>query len=190
MNKIDDEDIVKGCLKNERYYQELLYEKYSSKMFGICLRYAPDRDIAEDIFQEGFIRVFQTLGQFRWQSALSSWMYKVFVSTAVNYIQRKLKTRFEVSINERNIQEEEELSEQEQDHWMNHISSEEALQMVQNLPEKYRLIVNLYAVDRMNHSEIAQMLGISETTSRSQLSRARKMLNEQLQIKLRNRIGE
>lgn len=185
-----DEDIVKGCLKNEKFFQEILYKENAAKMFGICLRYAPNRDTANDMFQEGFIKVFQNLRQFKGQSALSSWMYRIFITTSINYIQRKLKVGFEVSINDQMNQIEDTVTEEEAQHWMENVSVEEALAMVQELPEKYRLVINLYAVDKLNHSEISKLLGITETTSRSQLSRARKLLSEKLSHQMRRKFGE
>lgn len=185
-----DEDIVSGCLKNEKFFQELLYKQNASKMFGVCLRYAPNRDTANDMFQEGFIKVFQNLHKFRGQSALSSWMYRIFITTSINYIQRTLKTGFEVSINEQLNQIEDSVSEEEAQTWMDNVSAEEALAMVQELPEKYRLVINLYAVDKLNHIEIAKLLGITETSSRSQLSRARKLLSEKLSHQMKRKFGE
>jgi len=185
-----DYDIVQGCLKNEKFFQELLYKQFAPKMFGICLRYAPDRDIAHDIFQEGFIKVFQNLQGFKGESALGSWMYRIFVTTAINYIQRKLKTQFEVSINEQLLNKEDDISETEKEHWLHHISTDEALYMVQQLPEKYRVIINLYAVDKLNHLEISKLLHISEATSRSQLSRARKLLSDMLHEEMNRKFGK
>jgi RNA polymerase sigma factor (sigma-70 family) len=185
-----EEEIIKGCLANDRSSQETLYRKYAPKMFGVCLRYAPNRDVAHDIFQEGFIKVFQSLGQFKAQAALSSWMHRVFVTTAINYIQRKLKMQFEVSLNEKVFEQTDDISDQEKDHWLNHVSTTEALAMVQELPEKYRLIINLYAIEKMRHEEIGEVLGITESTSRSQLARARKLLSEMLQITMKKKLGE
>jgi RNA polymerase sigma-70 factor (ECF subfamily) len=185
-----DSEIIQGCKKQERQFQEHLYNRYASKMFGVCLRYAPNRDVANDIFQEGFIKVFQNIHQFKGESALSSWMYRVFVTTAINYIQRTLKTRFEVSMNEQLNEREEPINDEEREHWLNHISREEALAMVQELPEKYRLIINLYAIDKMSHQEISALLGITETSSRSQLSRARRLLSDQLKQVMIKKIGE
>ncbi len=167
-----------------------MYRQYASKMFGICLRYAPDRDVAHDIFQEGFIKVFQNLHRFKAESALGSWMYKIFVTTAINYIQRKLKTQLEVSINDQLYNKEDDISESEREHWLNHISTDEALYMVQQLPEKYRVIINLYAVDKLNHPEISKLLNINETTSRSQLSRARKLLSDMLKQQMERKFGK
>lgn len=185
-----EEELINGCLRNDRFSQEALYNKYASRMFGVCLRYAPDRDIAHDLFQEGFIKVFQSLRQFKGQAALSSWMHRVFVTTAINYIQRKLKLQFEVSINEKELSMADDISEEEKDHWLNHISTNEALEMVQKLPEKYRLIINLYAIEKLKHDEISKLLNITESASRSQLSRARKLLSEMLQLTMKQKLGE
>ncbi|MCC6819053.1 MAG: sigma-70 family RNA polymerase sigma factor [Bacteroidia bacterium] len=185
-----DQEILNGCKKQEPFFQEMLYKRYASKMLGVCLRYAPDREVANDIFQEGFIKVFQNLDTFKGESALGSWMYRIFMTTSINYIQRTLKHKFEVSINENLNPIEEEISENEREHWLNHVSQEEALQMVQDLPEKYRLIINMYAIDQLSHSEISLILGINETSSRSQLSRARKLLGDQLKIKLEKKFGK
>lgn len=183
-------EIIKGCLANERAAQEALYRTYASRMFGICMRYAPDRDVAHDMLQEGFIKVYQSIGQFKGNSALATWMYRVFMTTAINYLQRKLKTQFEVSLNEKiTEQDSETLTEEEKDHWLNHISAGEALEMVQQLPEKYRLIINLYAIEKLSHDEIAKLTSQTESSSRSQLSRARKMLSDMLQQKMKRKLG-
>jgi RNA polymerase sigma-70 factor (ECF subfamily) len=159
-------------------------------MFGVCMRYAPNRDVAHDIFQEGFIKVFNSLNQFKRQSSLSSWMYRIFVNTSINYIQRSIKSKFEVSINDNLNITEDVVSEIENEHWINHISSSEALDLVQQLPEKYRLIINLFAIEKHSHSEISKILNITEVSSRSQLSRARKLLSEKLKIELKLKLGE
>lgn len=186
-----EQNIIEGCLKKEKYFQELLYSTYASKMFGICLRYAPDREIAHDLLQEGFIKVFQTLHQFKGNSALSSWMYRLFINTSINYVKRKLNYPFEVIHNENiDLTDEHHIEENEKDLWLDHITPTEALEMIQRLPEKYRLIINLYAIEKMKHHEIAEALNITEGTSRSQLARARKLLSEELKAKIKTKIGE
>jgi RNA polymerase sigma factor (sigma-70 family) len=185
-----EDDILNGCLRNEPYFQELLYKVNSKKMFGVCMRYAPNRDVAHDIFQEGFIKVFNSLNQFKRQSSLSSWMYRIFVNTSINYIQRSIKSKFEVSINDNLNITEDVVSEIENEHWINHISSSEALDLVQQLPEKYRLIINLFALEKHSHSEISKILNITEASSRSQLSRARKLLSDKLKTELKIKLGE
>ncbi len=189
MNHTDD-DILNGCLRNDPYFQELLYKVNSKKMFGVCMRYAPNRDVAHDIFQEGFIKVFNSLNQFKRQSSLSSWMYRIFVNTSINYIQRSIKSKFEVSINDNLNITEDVVGEIENEHWINHISSSEALDLVQQLPEKYRLIINLFAIEKHSHLEISKILNITEASSRSQLSRARKLLSDKLKTELKIKLGE
>jgi RNA polymerase sigma-70 factor (ECF subfamily) len=179
-----------GCLKNNPYFQELLYKLNAKKMFGICMRYAPNRDVAHDIFQEGFIKVFHSLPNFKRQSSLSSWMYKIFVNTSINYIQRQLKSKYEVSITDDLQFIEDDLNEIDNAHWLNHISSSDALELVQQLPEKYRLIINLFAIEKHSHLEISRLLNITEASSRSQLSRARKLLSEKLKVQLKIKLGE
>ena len=185
-----DSEIIEGCLKHNPFFQEMLYKKYASKMFGLCLRYSPNSDVAHDILQEGYIKIFQSLPQFKQQAALGSWMYRIFMTTAINYVQRKLKTKLEVSMNENLENQAEEISENEKEHWLNYINTNEALEMVQQLPEKYRLIINLYAIEKLNHDEIGAILNISAATSRSQLSRARKLLTEKLNTIMRQKIGK
>ena len=185
-----EEDILNGCLNNNPYFQELLYKSNAKKMFGICMRYAPNRDVAHDIFQEGFIKVFHSLPQFKRQSSLSSWMYKIFVNTSINYIQRQLKSKFEVSLTDDLNIIDEEINEDENANWINHFSSEDALELVQQLPEKYRLVINLFAIEKHSHLEISQILNITEASSRSQLSRARKLLSEKLKTELKIKLGE
>lgn len=186
-----EQNIIEGCLRQEKFFQELLYSNYASKMFGICLRYAPDREVAHDLLQEGFIKVFQTLHQFKGNSALGSWMYRIFINTSINYVKRKLNYPFEVIHNEKiDLTDDTPIDDDEKDLWLDHITPKEALEMVQNLPEKYRLIINLYAIEKMKHHEIAEVLNISEGTSRSQLARARKILSDELKAKLKTKIGK
>lgn len=183
-----DAEIIEGCLKNSRYYQEIFYNRFASKMFGVCMRYAGNKDLANDLFQEGFIKVFQNLHRFKGEKGLNSWVYKVFVSTSVNYITRTMSRKFEVSFGDEFIENVSDDSSETVHDWLDHISQKETLEMVQALPEKYRVIINLYAIEKMSHHEISKMLDITESTSRSQLSRARKILTEQLNEKLKKKV--
>ncbi|MDP2176277.1 MAG: sigma-70 family RNA polymerase sigma factor [Bacteroidota bacterium] len=184
-----DFEIVEGCLKNEKKFQEILYKNYAPKMFGICLRYASDRDMANDLLQEGFIKIFNALNTFKFQSSLNSWMYQIIVRNSINYVTRKIKFHDDIDTLNPRFEPIEEVDEQEKNHWLNHISRDEALLMIQDLPEKYRLVMNMYAIDQMSHSDISEFLGITESSSRSQLSRARKLLTEALRIKLKQKIA-
>jgi RNA polymerase sigma factor (sigma-70 family) len=183
-----DQEIVNGCLSNNKFYQELLYKKYAPKMYGICLRYASDRDLANDMLQEGFIRVYNMLHTFKFQANLSSWMYQVFVSNSINYLRKYYKHKEDSLSENYDNREDVNVNEDEKMHWLNHVSKEEALLMIQELPDKYRLVINMYAIDNMSHAEISKIIGVTESSSRSQLSRARQLLSEKLKLKLKSTI--
>ncbi len=180
-----DKEIIEGCLNNKRSFQELLYKTYASKMYGICLRYAKDKDTANDMLQEGFIRAFKYLDQFKFQSSLKSWLHTLFVRNCINFI-KKYSRKNEISINDYNESEEnnEQLTENEAEFWLEKISPEMAVEMLQKLPEKYRIALNLFAIDKLKHNEIATEMGISVINSRSLINRARKMMKELLNHKM------
>jgi len=177
---ISDEELIYGCKKGNRKAQQELFRKFSSRMFGVCLRYSPSREDAEDLLHDGFVKVFDKIGSFKAESSLETWMSRVFVNEAISRI-RKHKTRGGdwLTLDETHFNsagEEEELPEVDLD-------VDEVLEAVQLLPDKYRLIINLYAIEGKTHREISGLLGIVEGASKSQLSRARAMLREILKNK-------
>lgn len=177
-----DKEIIEGCLKNKQAFQELLYKKYAPAMFGICMRYSSDRDMAHDLLQEGFIKVYHALHTLKGDYALKSWMYQIFVRNSINFIKRKNIFGNETE-NLDNVELPiEEIKDYEKEHWLNIVTKQDALQMIQELPEKYRLVMNMFAVDQMSQSDIANVLNIKESSCRSIVLRARLLLNEQLQL--------
>ncbi|MGZ5244202.1 MAG: RNA polymerase sigma factor [Bacteroidia bacterium] len=175
-----DTDIIRLCQKNDRKAQAALFDRYSPAMMGICLRYSRNKDEARDLLHEGFIKVFTSVKSFRGDSNIKTWMSALFVNTAISYIRkhfgRTLYMGEEFPETTQNETEENEL-----EHFLfNDLTQNDVLEMVQTLPEKYRLVVNLYCIDGFGHKEIAAMLNISEGTSKAQLHRARKMLGEML----------
>lgn len=175
-NVLSDAQLVKNCVNGKMDSQELLYRRFSSRMFGICLRYAKNRMEAEDIMQEGFIKVFQNLKNFRNAGSLEGWVRRIIVNTAINYYKKNLKylqtLDIDDCINNENISVESN----------DNISMKTLLNLIQKLPEGYRMVFNLYVMEGYSHKEIAETLGISENTSKSQLSRARKVLQEKLKL--------
>lgn len=167
-----DEQLIEGCRKGERSAQRNLYEKYSRRLFGICMRYCDSREEAEEILQEGMLKVFQKIEAFKGDGSLESWMKKIMVNTALDHY-RKSKHR------------------EQETEWQDHIniSSEELtdlkakdlLTVVMKLPKGFRTVFNLYAVEGYNHGEIGKMLGISEGTSKSQYARARAQIIKMLE---------
>lgn len=175
-NVLSDAQLVKNCVNGKVESQELLYRRFSSRMFGVCLRYAKNRMEAEDIMQEGFIKVFQNLKNFRNAGSLEGWVRRIIVNTAINYYKKNLKylqtLDIDDCINNENISVESN----------DNINMKILLNLIQKLPEGYRMVFNLYVMEGYSHKEIAETLGISENTSKSQLSRARKVLQEKLKL--------
>lgn len=170
---LSEQDIIIGCINADLHCQNLFYERYASRMFGVCLRYAPDYHSAEDLLQEGFIKVFQNIISYRREGSFEGWLRKIFVHTAIEAFRRK-NTNFsfdEITDNTYYLFDESADSQ---------LEAKELMQMIQSLPKGYREILNLYAIEGYTHKEIADMLGISEGTSKSQLSRARNMLKNKI----------
>lgn len=168
------EDLVQGCKRGERQAQEGLYRQLVSTMMGICLRYAKDRDDAEDILQTGFIRVFQKISDFRMEGSFEGWVKRIMVNTALEHYRKNLRTLTAVSLDE--VQEEVSFSD-----W-NALEVEDLLNVIQSLPNGYRMVFNMYALEGYSHKEIAEELGITESGSKSQLSRARALLKEKIKL--------
>ncbi len=167
-----EEDLIHDCLKGKRSGQEALYKKYSAKMFGICLRYLPDRTEAEDAMVSAMVRVFAQLPTFRQEGSFEGWIRRITVNEALGVLRRKKKIYFE----------EMEVADRQMSAGTaeTNLEAEELLKMVQFLPTGYRTVFNLYAIEGYSHKEIAEMLGVTESTSKSQLNRARNLLKEMI----------
>ena len=144
-----------------------LYRRLAPKMFGICLRYGGTEREAEDIMQNGFMRLFAKLDQFRFDSSIETWGKKIFINAAIDWYRKNLKFSRETELQEEITH----LHNDESD--LPDLSAEELLLLIQKLPPGYRAVFNLYVIENFEHREIAGMLGISEGTSKSQLSRAK-----------------
>ncbi len=154
---------------------ETIYQELSPKMYGVCLRYASDKDEAKDILQESFIKIYHQLKSFRDEGSFEGWARKIVVNTALEYFRTKTKYQNVP------LQDFEEVFEIENDEdILSDLSFQEMLLLVQELPPTYRMVFNLYAFEGMKHREIAEQLGISEGTSKSNLSDARRILQKKL----------
>lgn len=151
--------------------QEELYRRYSPRMYAVCLRYAGNAEEAEDILQEGFIKVFNKMDSFRNEGSFEGWMRRIFVNTAIEHFRRK-KYLLPVTEKEENTIEGKYIS------VLDSLSAKDIMQLIQELSPGYRTVFNLYVVEGFSHKEIADQLGISEGTSKSQLSRAKVILQE------------
>lgn len=172
--------IVQECLAGKRQAQEKLYAMFSAKMFGICLRYCKNYDEAKDILQEGFVKVFSKLEQFNFAGSFEGWVRRIIVNTAIE----KLRSQ------SRNVPLEyapESFVEMEEDEFPL-VSAAEMLSMIQELPTQYKMVFNLYVFEKLQHKEIAEMLGISEGGSKSNLSRARAILQEKVKSRIEKKV--
>ncbi len=165
----DEARLVKACRRGNESAQKALYDRFSAKMMGVCYRYVHNRADAEDILQEGFIRVFTAIHQFQAKGSLEGWIRRTIVNTAINFLNKNKKLQQKLSMNE-------ELHSVKVESADADLYRQDIFKMMEQLPEGYRTIINLYAIEGYSHKEIGQMLGIAEVTSRSQYSRGREML--------------
>ena len=176
-----DDQIVKECRKGKRKGYSLLYRKYSPVLLGLCMRYTRSRAEAEDVLQEGFIKVFQKIKTFENKGSFEGWLKRIMVNTAINYYKSNRKYGFSEEFNANNINHMEAYSDNETVEIETPVKQEDMLAMINELPDGYRLVFNMYVFDGLTHREIAAGLGISEGTSKSQLSKARKHLKEKVE---------
>ena len=174
-----DQDIVEGCLQKNPKAQKALYDAFSAKMMSVCLRYAGNRNDAQDVLQEGFIKVFEKLDQFSGKGSLGGWMRMIMINTALIKIRKEKKFLHHDEITEVN-----DFSPHEHGVFEK-LAANEIMTLVQNLPDGYRAVFNLYAVEGYSHKEIGEMLEISESTSKTQYFKAKAHLKKALQ-KLEN----
>ena len=168
---IPESDLIRGCLEDNRRMQEELYCRFSPRMYAVCLRYAGNAEEAEDILQEGFIKVFKKLDSFRSEGSFEGWVRRIFVNTAIEHFRRK---RYLMPVTEK----EEKTIEGKYISVLDELAEKDILSLVQELSPGYRTVFNMYVVEGYTHKEIADMLNISEGTSKSQLSRAKVILQD------------
>lgn len=170
-HNISESDLIKGSIDGDRRMQEELYRRFSPKMYAVCLRYASNADEAQDILQDGFIKVFKKLDSFRGDGSFEGWVRRIFVNTAIEHFRRK-KYMQPVTEKEENTIEGKYVS------VLDDLAEQDILELVLQLSPGYRTVFNMYVVEGYSHKEIGEMLGISEGTSKSQLSRAKAILQD------------
>ncbi len=171
---LTEEELVEGCRLHKRKIQEQLYRLYAGEMFRVCLAYEPDKDAAKDILQNSFLKVFRSIDSYTGKGSLKAWIRRIITNTAIDFYRQKKSIGTLISLDE--LQEYNQPVAQESDpHFYDDLITE-----VDKLPDGARLVFNLYALEGYGHKEIAEKLEVSEGTSKSQLNRARKILNERL----------
>lgn len=169
---MSEEAILQGCLKNQPAAQQELYSKYSPKMLSVCYRFARNREDAEDMLQEGFIRVFTQIHQFQSKGSFEGWIRRIIVHTCINHLKKHKKFNDSVDIAQAHTLQVRE------DSVPSIIQAKQVVECIRMLPIGYRTVLNLFAIDGYTHREIAGMLDIEESTSRSQYTRAKAMLEQ------------
>ncbi|HET6994804.1 MAG TPA: sigma-70 family RNA polymerase sigma factor [Chitinophagaceae bacterium] len=166
-----ESDLISGCIEGNRRMQEELYRRFSPRMYAVCLRYATSSEEAEDILQEGFIKIFKKLDSYRGDGSFEGWIRRIFVNTAIEHFRRRRYLQ-PVTEKEENTVEGKYLS------VLDSLAEKDILELIRQLSPGYRTVFNMYVVEGYTHKEIGDMLGISEGTSKSQLSRAKVILQD------------
>ena len=172
-DNITEKDLVEGCIADERQYQETLYRKYADKMFTVCLTYCDDEDDACDTLQEGFIKVFRNLHKFNFDGSFEGWVRRIIVNTALEHYRKRVREEENLSVYETQI-------EPQMEGILDTINAKELIKLVNELPSKAAMVLKLYAIEGYAHKEIADQLGVTVGTSKSQLNRARFLLKESM----------
>lgn len=171
---ISEADLIEGCIKGDRRMQEELYRRFAPKMYAVCLRYSNNAEDAQDLLQEGFIKIYRNLHRFRAEGSFEGWIRRVFVNTSIEHFRKKSAKLSMVSEKEESTIEDTDVSALE------NLAEKDIINIIQELSPGYRTVFNLYVVEGYSHKEIGEMLGISEGTSKSQLARAKSVLQKKV----------
>lgn len=173
--KMNEKQLITGCLNGDRTAQKKLYELYAPKMLGVCLRYVGDKETAHDVLQDGFVKVFSSFTGYKAEGPLGAWIRRIFINQSLEYLRRKNVCNDTVdieSIADYSTDEETAVSK---------LSAEDLMRLINSLPDGLRSVFNLYAIEGYSHKEVADMLHIEEGTSRSQYARARLWLQKKIE---------
>ncbi len=175
MGELSERELVEGCAADNRQHQELLYRKYAADMYKVCLMYADDKADASDILQESFIKIFKNINKFRFEGSLRGWIRRTVVHTAINaYNKKQRDTQVVVPMAESGEVD------ATIDSIVGQLEANDIIKLVNSLPQRAKEVLKLYAIEGYKHQEIAKILGITEGTSKSQFSRAKKMLQNSI----------
>lgn len=177
-----EDELIKACIENNNRAQKSLFDEFSPRLLGVCLRYAQDRDEAQDMLQDGFIKIFQKLKAYSGTGSFAGWMHRTMVNTCLDFIRKNSKYKYSVEI------EKAEYLVHDNETALSNIRTKELLELIQQLPEGYRVVFNMFAIEGYGHKEIAKELNITENTSKSQFRKARLKLQKAI-IEL-DKIGE
>ena len=174
MAEIVDIETIKSCIQGDRAAQKVLYDRLAPRMFPVCMRYIGDRTLAEDILQDGFVTLFTHLNSYKGDGSFEGWARKIFVTTALMSLRKKDALKMSEELETVRSMKADTTSQ------IQNIGYKELMNLIMSLPPGFRTVFNMYAVEGYSHKEIGDMLGISETTSRTQYSRARAWLQNKI----------
>jgi RNA polymerase sigma factor (sigma-70 family) len=172
-----ESDLIRGCLDKDRKMQEVLYHRFSSKMYAVCLRYCKDADDAQDLLQDGFVKIFKNLDKYRGDGSFEGWIRRIFVNTSIEHFRKSIKYNTVGDSSEVVI---------EDPNWnaLDNLGEKDIIKIIQELSPGYRQVFNMYVIEGYSHKDIGDILGISEGTSKSQLARAKAILKKTVEEKL------
>ncbi len=173
-HSISESDLISGSIEGDRRMQEELYKRFAPKMYAVCLRYANNADDAQDLLQEGFIKVFKNLHRFRAEGSFEGWVRRVFVNSSIEHFRKKSAKLATVSDKEESTIEDSDITA------LDSLAEKDIINLIQELSPGYRTVFNLYVIEGYAHKEIGELLGISEGTSKSQLARAKAILQKKV----------
>jgi RNA polymerase sigma factor (sigma-70 family) len=171
------EPYIKKCAENDREAQLKVYQLFSPVLYGLCLKYMRNEDDAKDVFQEAFVIAFQKIGQYKFEGSFEGWIKRIFINKLLETLKKKKKDVLFLDVFDTEIVEEEELE-------LVPIGHEKLLEYIQELPDQYRMVFNLFVFEKMKHKEIAKLLQITEGTSKSNLNRAKSILKKRILVVL------
>lgn len=172
---MDEQTLINECLKGKSIAQQKLFEMFAPKMMGVCLRYMKYQEEAEDVLQDGFVKVFNKLSAFESNGSLEGWIRRIMVNTALDQLRKNAKFSTSYSL------EDQEYKLEKTDFIVENLMAEDLMKLINDMPDGYKVVFNMFAIEGYSHKEIAETLSISENTSKSQYSRARAYLRERLE---------
>ena len=167
-----EEQLVKECVSGNLIAQKKFYDLFAKKMMGVCLRYSNNYEEAQDVLQDGFIKIFNKLPDFQSKGSLEGWIRRIMVNTALDAYRKAKKHQNNVDVDAVSYLLD------SNDYTLEEINAQDLMKIIQSIPDGYRMVFNLFAIEGFSHKEIAEQLGVTESTSKSQFSRAKKMLRK------------
>ena len=174
-----ESDLIKGCIDADPQMQRLLYDRFSSMMYAVCLRYSENTEDANDVLQEGFIKVYKSLHKFRAEGSFEGWIRRIFINTSIEHYRKKVKLYHVTEVQENTI-EDDSLDA------LDSLAAKDIMNIINELSPGYKQVFNMHVIEGYSHKEIADMLGITEGTSKSQLARAKGVLKKIIETRVEN----